>query len=298
MIEFRKAENIFENGVKGLAGVSLRIEKGEFAFVVGSSGSGKTSLVRLLLKEIELTSGKIIVNGEDISKITRKELPYYRRKIGVVFQDFRLLKNKTVYENVAYAMQIVEATNREIRRAVPQVLALVGLAKKAKAYPNQLSGGEQQRTALARAIVNRPPILIADEPTGNLDPDTAWEIMTLLEAINDRGTTVVVATHAHDIVDDMQKRVIALKHGKIVHDETGGYSYEPEPEDDYTQPVHVTEPVAEPVREPEDETDFGNEPEFYDETDYDEEPVREPEDETDYGLDSNEPEYEVAEDEN
>jgi len=223
MIEVRKAVKIYENGAKGLEGIDLKIDKGEFAFVVGSSGSGKTSLVRLLLKEIELTSGKIRVDGEDISKITRKQLPYYRRKIGVVFQDFRLLKNKTVFDNVAYAMQIVEATNREIRRTVPQVLALVGLARKAKAYPNQLSGGEQQRTALARAIVNRPPILIADEPTGNLDPDTAWEIMTLLEDINDRGTTVLVATHAHDIVDDMQKRVIALKNGLIVRDELGGY---------------------------------------------------------------------------
>ena len=238
MIEIRKAVKIYENGAKGLEGIDLRIEKGEFAFVVGSSGSGKSSLIRLLLKETELTSGKIIVNGEDISRISRKELPYYRRKMGVVFQDFRLLKNKTVYENVAYAMQIVEATNREIRRTVPQVLALVGLTKKAKAYPNQLSGGEQQRTALARAIVNRPPILIADEPTGNLDPDTAWEIMTLLEAINDRGTTVVVATHAHDIVDDMQKRVVALKNGLIVHDEPGGYSYE-STEEEPAQPIEV-----------------------------------------------------------
>jgi len=257
MIEIRKAVKTYENGAKGLEGIDLRIEKGEFAFVVGSSGSGKTSLIRLLLKETELTSGRIIVNGEDISRITRKQLPYYRRKLGVVFQDFRLLKDKTVYENVAYAMQIVEATNREIRRTVPQVLALVGLAKKAKAYPNQLSGGEQQRTALARAIVNRPPILIADEPTGNLDPDTAWEIMTLLEAINNRGTTVVVATHAHDIVDDMQKRVIALKNGLIVHDETGGYSYEPMEEEPSPTPEIISEAIKgaaeeiEPEQEPE-----------------------------------------------
>ena len=224
MIDIRKAVKIYENGAKGLEGIDLHIDKGEFAFVVGASGSGKSSLIRLLQKETELTSGKIRVDGEDISKITRKQLPYYRRKMGVVFQDFRLLKNKTVYDNVAYAMQIVEATNREIRRTVPQVLALVGLARKAKAYPTQLSGGEQQRTALARAIVNRPPLLIADEPTGNLDPDTAWEIMTLLEEINMRGTTVLVATHAHDIVDDMQKRVISLKKGLIVRDEQGGYS--------------------------------------------------------------------------
>jgi len=218
MIEISKVSKIYENGARGLLDFDLFINKGEFVFVVGSSGSGKSSLIRLLLKEIEPSNGKIIVDGQDISKIRHRRLPYYRRKMGVVFQDFRLLRNKTVFENVAFAMQIVQASTREIRRAVPQVLALVGLAKKAKAYPNQLSGGEQQRTALARAIVNKPPILIADEPTGNLDPDTAWEIMTLLEDINDRGTTVVVATHAHDIVDDMQKRVIALKNGELVRD--------------------------------------------------------------------------------
>jgi len=227
MIEFHAVNKIYENGARGLCDFDLFIDKGEFVFIVGSSGSGKTSLVRMLLKEIEPSSGKIYVDGEDITQIQRRKLPYFRRKMGVVFQDFRLLKNKTVFDNVAYAMQIVEATNREIRRAVPQVLALVGLQKKAKAYPTQLSGGEQQRTALARAIVNRPPLLIADEPTGNLDPDTAWEIMTLLEDINDRGTTVVVATHAHDIVDDMQKRVIALRHGELVNDIfVGGEDYD------------------------------------------------------------------------
>ena len=224
MIEISKVSKIYDNGARGLCDLDLFINKGEFVFVVGSSGSGKSSLVRLLLKEIEPSSGEIVVDGSNISKIKRRQLPYYRRKMGVVFQDFRLLKNKTVFENVAFAMQIVESSTREIRRAVPQVLALVGLAKKAKAYPNQLSGGEQQRTALARAIINRPPILIADEPTGNLDPTTAWEIMTLLEDINDRGTTVVVATHAHDIVEDMQKRVVALKNGELVQDvEWGGY---------------------------------------------------------------------------
>jgi len=224
MIEVVNVNKVYENGAKGLLGLDLYIDKGEFAFVVGTSGSGKSSLVRLLMKEIEPSSGQIIVDGQDIGKLKRRDLPYYRRKMGVVFQDFRLLRNKTVFENVAFAMQIVEASNREIRRAVPQVLALVGLQKKAKAYPNQLSGGEQQRTALARAIVNKPPLLIADEPTGNLDPNTAWEIMTLLEDINDRGTTVVVATHAHDIVDDMRKRVIALKNGQLVGDiEGGGY---------------------------------------------------------------------------
>ncbi|MCL2839509.1 MAG: cell division ATP-binding protein FtsE [Defluviitaleaceae bacterium] len=218
MIEVSNVSKIYDNGARGLCDFDLFIEKGEFVFIVGATASGKSSLLRLLRKEIEPSDGKIIVDGQDISKIKRRQLPFYRRKMGVVFQDFRLLKDKTVFENVAFAMQIVQASTREIRRAVPQVLALVGLAKKAKAYPNQLSGGEQQRTALARAIVNKPPILIADEPTGNLDPDTAWDIMTLLQDINDRGTTVVVATHAHDIVDDMQKRVIALKNGELVRD--------------------------------------------------------------------------------
>jgi len=226
MIEIKNAVKIYEDGAKGLEDVNLTIQDGEFVFVVGSSGSGKTSLIRLLLKETELTSGKILVDGEDISTIKRKHLPRYRRKMGVVFQDFRLLHDKTVFDNVAFAMQIVEATQREIRRMVPQVLSLVGLARRHKAYPTQISGGERQRTALARAIINRPKLLIADEPTGNLDPDTAWEIMTLLEEINKRGTTVVVATHASDIVDDMQKRVIALKDGVVVHDEMGGYSYD------------------------------------------------------------------------
>ena len=224
MIQMINTTKIFENGARGLHDVSISIKEGEFVFVVGSSGSGKTSFVRLLLKEIEPTRGKIIIDGKDIGRISRRELPLFRRKLGVVFQDFRLLKNKTVYENVAFAMRIVEATNKEIRRTVPQVLSLVGLAKKAKAYPHQLSGGEQQRVSLARAIINKPPILIADEPTGNLDPDTAWEIMTLLEDINNLGTTVVVATHARDIVDDMQKRVIALGDGKVLRDtENSGY---------------------------------------------------------------------------
>ena len=229
MIEINSVSKIYDNGARGLCDLDLYIEKGEFVFVVGSSGSGKSSLVRLLLKEIDPSGGNIVVDGQDIGKIKRRHLPRYRRKMGVVFQDFRLLKDKTVFENVAFAMQIVEASTRDIRRMVPQVLALVGLQKKAKAYPNQLSGGEQQRTALARAIVNRPPLLIADEPTGNLDPTTAWDIMTLLEDINDRGTTVVVATHAHDIVDDMRKRVVALKNGELVSDiEASGYIIRPE----------------------------------------------------------------------
>ena len=227
MIRMENVVKTYENGARGLQDVSLDIEDGEFVFVVGSSGSGKSSLIRLLLRETNVTSGEIFINDRNVTKLTKKEIPLLRRKMGVVFQDFRLLPNKTVFENVAFAMQIIEASNREIRRNVPMVLSMVGLQKKAKAYPNQLSGGEQQRTALARAIVNNPPILIADEPTGNLDPDTAWEIMTILNDINQRGTTVVVATHAWDIVDNMQKRVITLKNGFVVRDiESGGYSDE------------------------------------------------------------------------
>ncbi len=227
MIELKDVTKIYENGAKGLMNVSLKIEKGEFAFIVGMSGSGKSTLSRLLLKELEPTEGEIFVNGYNLNELTRKEVPYFRRRMGVVFQDFRLLKNKTVYENVAFAMQIVEASGREIRRNVPAVLSMVGLQKKAKAFPNQLSGGEQQRTALARAIVNKPSLLLADEPTGNLDPQTAWEIMNLLEDINDRGTTVVVATHAKEIVDQMKKRVITMRNGVLLRDiEKGGYSDE------------------------------------------------------------------------
>jgi len=223
MIKISNVTKIYDNGTKGLDGVSLEIHKGDFAFIIGSSGSGKTSLIRMLLKEIDPTSGKVHINNTDITALAYKQIPLFRRQLGVVFQDFKLLPNKTVYENVAFAMQVTEATGRDIRRNVPTALAMVGLGKKAKAYPNQLSGGEKQRCALARAIVNNPPILIADEPTGNLDPETAWEIMTLLDDINMRGTTVVCATHAKDIVDRMQKRVISIKHGQLVRDSEGGY---------------------------------------------------------------------------
>lgn len=218
---------VYENGAVGLKDMSLHINKGEFVFVVGSSGSGKSTFIRLLLKEIEPTSGNIIINNTDITKVKRRQIPYIRRKIGVVFQDFRLLPSKTVYENVAFAMQVVETNPKIIRRNVPQVLAMVGLGKKAKAYPNQLSGGEQQRVSLARAIINRPPILLADEPTGNLDPDTAWEIMDLIQEINRNGTTVVISTHAKDIVDKMRKRVITINKGAVMRDiEGGGYDDE------------------------------------------------------------------------
>ncbi len=227
MIDMENVTKIYENGAVGLRDMNLHIDKGEFVFVVGSSGSGKSTFIRLLLKETEPTSGKIIVDGKNITTLKRRQIPYLRRRIGVVFQDYRLLPSKTVYENVAFAMQAVETSPRIIRRNVPQILAMVGLGKKVKAYPNQLSGGEQQRVALARAIINRPPILLADEPTGNLDPDTAWEIMELIQEINRNGTTVVISTHAKDIVDKMQKRVVAINKGVILRDvEGGGYDDE------------------------------------------------------------------------
>lgn len=227
MISVENVSKTYENGAIAVNNVSLKIEKGEFVFIVGSSGSGKSTLIKMLLKEVEPTEGIIKINGTDITTLKRHEIPYLRRKIGVVFQDFRLLPSKTVYENVAFAMQVVEASPKAIRRSVPAILSMVGLGKKMKAYPNQLSGGEQQRVALARAIINRPPILLADEPTGNLDPETAWEIMGLLKDINLRGTTVVIATHAKDIVNEMQQRVITLKKGVILRDvKEGGYSDE------------------------------------------------------------------------
>ncbi len=227
MISMQSVTKIYENGALGLKDFSIEIEKGEFVFVVGSSGSGKSTFTRILLKEIEPTTGEVYIDGMELSSIKRRKVPYLRRKLGCVFQDFRLLPSKTVYENVAFAMQVVEASNRSIRRAVPQVLALVGLNKKANAYPDQLSGGEKQRVAIARAIINKPPVLLADEPTGNLDPDTAWDIMEALKEINMRGTTVVMATHAKDIVNKMKKRVIHLDNGLLVSDVAeGGYNDE------------------------------------------------------------------------
>lgn len=227
LIYFNNATKIYDNQAKGLYHISLSIQRGEFVFIVGSSGSGKSTFIRLLLKEVDLTEGEIIVSRQNVSLIHPKLLPFYRRNIGVVFQDFRLLPNKTVYENVAFAMKIVQASTKEIRRCVPAVLSMVGLEKKYKAYPYQLSGGEKQRTALARAIVNKPPVLLADEPTGNLDPDNGLEIMSLLDEINSKGTTVIVATHAKDLVDNMKKRVITLDGGNLISDiKEGGYDYE------------------------------------------------------------------------
>ena len=222
MIELKDVTKKYPNGTVALQDVNLKIEKGEFVFIVGQSGSGKSTLVKLLLKEEDPTEGEVCVNGYEVTAMDRKEVPYLRRSLGVVFQDFRLLPNKTVYENVAFAMQITESLPKEIRRQVPMALALVGLSRKANMYPHQLSGGEQQRAALARALVNNPSVLIADEPTGNLDPETSFEIMKLLCEVNHRGTTVIVATHEKTIVDEMKKRVVAINKGLIIRDQEKG----------------------------------------------------------------------------
>ena len=228
MIEFKNVSKTYEDtGVHALENVSFFIDKGEFVFLVGPSGAGKSTLTKLLIKEESPNAGEILVNGFDLNTLPKNKIPYLRRSIGMVFQDFRLLPNKTVYENVAFAMQVIGASRSSIRRNVANVLSLVGLAGKARMKPGQLSGGEQQRVSLARALVNKPPVIIADEPTGNLDPDTANEIMELLTEINKRGTTMIVATHAKNFVDDMHKRVLAIENGVLVRDEEeGAYGYD------------------------------------------------------------------------
>lgn len=227
MIALDNVYKTYSTGVSALNGISLKIKKGEFVFVVGSSGSGKTTLFKLLLKELEPTSGAIYMNNKNLSRLRRRKIPRMRRGIGVVFQDFRLLKDRTVYENISFAQRVVGKSSKMIKETVPQLLALVGLADKGDSFPKELSGGEQQRVALARALANNPPVLLADEPTGNLDPKNAWEIMKLLEEINLRGTTVIVVTHNKEIVEKMQKRVISMSNGVIVSDESkGGYTYE------------------------------------------------------------------------
>ena len=224
LIVFDNVTKTYQSGSPALNGVSLKVKKGEFVFIVGDSGSGKSTLIKLLLRELVPTDGEIYVNGVNLSKLRRRQVPKYRRNLGVVFQDFRLIKNWNVYENVAFAQRIVQTPNRRIKRNVPAILSIVGLASKYKAKPMQLSGGEQQRVAMARALINKPPILLCDEPTGNLDPKNSWEIMKLLEQINKRGTTVIVVTHNREIVNEMQKRVITMKKGVILNDEEkGGY---------------------------------------------------------------------------
>lgn len=219
MIKLENVSKAYATGIPALFDVNLEIQKGEFVFVVGDSGSGKSTLIKLLLKELEPTEGTIYVNGRNIEKIKHKQVPKYRRNVGVVFQDFRLLKDRNIYENVAFAQHVIGMPNAVIRKKVPLILSMVGLAAKYKSYPKQLSGGEQQRVAIARALVNEPKILLADEPTGNLDGNNAWEIMKLLEEINQRGTTVLVVTHNMEIVRAMKKRVVTLKQGVIVSDE-------------------------------------------------------------------------------
>lgn len=227
MIYLYNISKIYDNGVKGLDDLTLQIIRGEFVFLVGPSGAGKSTLMKILSREELPTRGHIVFNGRNLSRLKKKDVPYYRRRIGMVFQDFRLLPNKTVFENVAFALEITGHSGRDIKRDVPTVLKQVGLEKKAAMRPAQLSGGEQQRTCVARAIVNKPALILADEPTGNLDPDTSWELMQLLKDINRQGTTVVMATHAWDIVDTMKKRVIALSGGRVIRDEERGvYAHE------------------------------------------------------------------------
>ena len=221
MIKLEHVSKSYTAGIPALNDVSLDIEEGEFVFIVGDSGSGKSTLIKLLLKELEPTEGTITINNKKLNKIKRRQIPKFRRNIGVVFQDFRLLKDRNIYDNVAFAQKVIGESNRSIKKNVPSMLSMVGLAAKYRSYPRQLSGGEQQRVAIARALINEPKILLADEPTGNLDNHNAWEIMKLLEEINSRGTTVVVVTHNLEIVKAMNKRVITMKKGVVVEDSEG-----------------------------------------------------------------------------
>lgn len=224
MITFTDVTKTYNDNI-GLENANIHIAKGDFVFLVGPSGAGKSTFIKLILKEIDADSGSIIVDGKEVTRLSNREVPELRRRIGMVFQDFRLLPKKTVFENVAFAMEILHCSKKQIKKRVPQVLSLVGIEDKAEKYPDELSAGEQQRVAIARAIINNPTLLIADEPTGNLDPDTASEIMELLDEINKNGTTIVMVTHAKDIVDKMNKRVVAIESGNIVRDEFGQYGY-------------------------------------------------------------------------
>ena len=227
MLIMSDVSKVYPGGSVALQDVNVHIEPGEFVFVVGPSGAGKSTFIKMLFREVLPTTGSIFVNGMDILSLSPKEIPFMRRQLGIIFQDYRLLPDRTVYENVAFAMQVIEAPHRKIKRQVMNMLDLVGLRHRANAYPNELSGGEQQRIAIARAIVNDPVFVIADEPTGNLDPETSWDIMEIFKEINDTGTTIVMATHDKEVVDAMGKRVIAIEHGRIVRDEKEGvYVYE------------------------------------------------------------------------
>lgn len=227
MITMTDVSKIYSNGSVALSDVTVNIDKGEFVFVVGPSGAGKSTFIKMLFREELPTSGHLVVNGWNVGEMEPADVPYLRRSLGIVFQDFRLLPNKTIYENIAFAMEVIEAPRREIQKRVHSVLDLVGLRSKARVYPAHLSGGEQQRVAIARAIVNNPLVVIADEPTGNLDPDTSWEIMKIFDRVNKNGTTLVMVTHDQPMVDAMKKRVIAIEKGRIVRDQAkGGYGYE------------------------------------------------------------------------
>ena len=223
MIRLLDIQKTYDNGTNALKGVSMRIDDGEFAFLVGPSGSGKSTIIKLITGEVQPSGGRIMVNGYNLGSIRPNQVPYMRRTLGVIFQDFRLIEKKTVWENLTFAMRAVGASPREVRKRIPYVLDLVGLARKGSRYPTQLSGGEQQRVAIARALVNNPQMIIADEPTGNLDPQRSLEIMLLLEKINELGTTMLVVTHEKELVNRFSKRVIAIENGRIISDETGGY---------------------------------------------------------------------------
>jgi cell division transport system ATP-binding protein len=227
LILFNNVNYSYQKGTSALSDVSFHIGKGEFAFLVGISGAGKSSILKLIFRETVAGSGQVAVLGRNLNRLRRREVPYLRRQIGVVYQDFRLLPEKTAAENVAFALEVIEASAKDIKRQVPRVLHLVGLGDKGERYPHQLSGGEQQRVAMARALVNNPPLLVCDEPTGNLDPDTSWQIMSLLSQINLMGTTVLIATHDKEVVDRMNRRVLELQDGRLVRDDSKGvYSYE------------------------------------------------------------------------
>ena len=227
MIHMKNVGKVYDSGIVALRDINVDIQKGEFVFVVGPSGAGKTTFTKMIFREELPTQGQLVVNGRNVTALKSSEVPYFRRSLGIIFQDYRLLPNRTVYENVAFAMQVIEAPRREIQKRVNHVLELVGLRYRARNFPTELSGGEQQRVAIARAIVNNPVIVLADEPTGNLDPETSWEIMKIFERINKNGTTIVMATHDKTVVDTMRKRVIAIERSSIVRDEAKGvYGYE------------------------------------------------------------------------
>ena len=222
MIEFKGVSKVYENGTKALTDINLKIDKGEFVFIVGASGAGKSTFLKLIIREEPPSSGELTVNGFELSAMKRKKIPYLRRTMGIVFQDFRLIPKMTVYDNVAFAMRVIGTSTRDIRKRVPYILSLVGLSHKARCYPNELSGGEQQRVGLARALVNNPSLLIADEPTGNIDPELSLEIMELLNEINRRGTTVLVVTHEHELVHHFKRRLIEISEGRVISDSGSG----------------------------------------------------------------------------